>query len=202
MAYDYAAIRAENQTKYGTDIGRIGPMLLANRYDDRTHFIFELLQNAEDALARRDGWEGRRAVEFALSDQALIASHFGTPFTEEDVRGICGIGETTKDLTAIGRFGIGFKSVYAYTDSPEIHSGEEHFAIESFIWPKAISAIETEPGQTVLHLPLREDAPSALAEIASGLQRLGPRTLLFLREIEEISWSVAGGLWPLSSQQA
>ena len=26
-------------------------MLLANRYDDRTHFIFELLQNAEDALA-------------------------------------------------------------------------------------------------------------------------------------------------------
>ncbi len=26
-----------------------------------------------------------------------------------------------------------------------------------------------------------------------GLQRLGPRTLLFLREIEEISWSVAGG---------
>ena len=33
-------------------------MLLANRYADRTHFIFELLQNAEDALARRDNWEG------------------------------------------------------------------------------------------------------------------------------------------------
>src|SRR2546426_7489451 len=41
------------------------------------------------------------------------SSHHGAPFTEGDVRGICGIAESTKDLTAIGRFGIGFKSVYA-----------------------------------------------------------------------------------------
>lgn len=53
MATDYATIRTENKRRYGTDIWRIGPMLLADRYDDRTHFIFELLQNAEDALARR-----------------------------------------------------------------------------------------------------------------------------------------------------
>ena len=50
MATDYAAIRAENERRYGTDIGRIGPMLLADRYDERAHFIFELLQNAEDAF--------------------------------------------------------------------------------------------------------------------------------------------------------
>jgi HSP90 family molecular chaperone len=55
MASDYQSIRADNRLKYGTDIGRIGPMLLSDRYDDRTHFIFELLQNAEDALARRCG---------------------------------------------------------------------------------------------------------------------------------------------------
>ena len=52
MACDYGAIRRDNERRYGTDIGRIGPMLLADRYDDRTHFIYELLQNAEDALAR------------------------------------------------------------------------------------------------------------------------------------------------------
>jgi len=40
MAVDYVSIRTENQRRYGTDIGRIGPMLLANRYDDRTHFIY------------------------------------------------------------------------------------------------------------------------------------------------------------------
>src|SRR2546422_10991259 len=105
MAVDYPAIRAENERKYGTDIGRIGPMLLADRYDDRAHFIFELLQNAEDALARRHGWQGARAVSFFLSAYELRVSHFGKPFDESNVRGICGIGESTKELTAIGRFG-------------------------------------------------------------------------------------------------
>jgi len=31
MASNYAAIRAENERRYGTDIGRIGLMLLADR---------------------------------------------------------------------------------------------------------------------------------------------------------------------------
>ena len=82
MAFDYQAIRADNRRRYGTDIGRIGPMLLADRYDDRTHFIFELLQNAEDALARRTGWQGSRSVKFRLTENALRISHFGEPFDE------------------------------------------------------------------------------------------------------------------------
>jgi len=58
MASDYDFIRKQNMERYGTDIKRVGDMLLANRYDDRTHFIFELLQNAEDALAlSKDGVE-------------------------------------------------------------------------------------------------------------------------------------------------
>lgn len=193
MAVDYAAIRAENERRYGTDIGRIGPMLLANRYEDRTHFIYELLQNAEDALARRHGWRGSRAVSFELLPNELRVSHFGEPFTEEDVRGICGIGEGTKTgLTSIGRFGIGFKSVYAFTDCPEVHSGDEHFVIENYVWPRQVNAIDLEAGETVFILPLRANDPTAHDEIAAGLRKLGPRTLLFLREIEEISWSVEG----------
>src|SRR5438105_2306219 len=78
MASDYNSIRTENERRYGTDIARIGPMLLANRYADRTHFIFELLQNAEDALARRGTSDGPRTVNFNLSDTALCVSHFGT----------------------------------------------------------------------------------------------------------------------------
>ena len=42
MTVDYVSLRKENEFRYGTDIGRIGGMLLANRYDKRTHFIFEL----------------------------------------------------------------------------------------------------------------------------------------------------------------
>lgn len=193
MASDYASIRADNQRRYGTDIGRIGPMLLADRYDDRTHFIFELLQNAEDALARRPGWEGSRAVEFALSRSALRVSHSGKPFDDRDVRGICGIAESTKDLTAIGRFGIGFKSVCAITDRPEVHSGAEDFAIESFVWPTAAPRVDRGDGKTIIVLPLNAPDDAARDEIGRGLQRLGPGILLFLRQIEEIAWSVEGG---------
>src|SRR4029077_64929 len=100
MASDYAVIRLDNERRYGTDIGRIGPMLLANRYDDRTHFIFELLQNAEDALSRRPAWTRPRSVVFHHTDRELRVSHFGKPFDEADVRGICGIAEGTKELTA------------------------------------------------------------------------------------------------------
>src|SRR5690606_22023527 len=85
MTSDYAAIRADNERRYGTDIGRIGPMLLADRYDDRTHFIYELLQNAEDALSRRAAWNGQRSVRFELAIDELRVSHFGKPFDEADV---------------------------------------------------------------------------------------------------------------------
>src|SRR5881394_3965030 len=103
MAFDYKVIRQENERRYGTDIGRIGPMLLANRYDDRTHFLYELLQNAEDALAERAEEPGRRSVHFEMKGQQLLMRHFGKLFDEKDVRGICGIAESSKDadLTAI-----------------------------------------------------------------------------------------------------
>ena len=190
MASDYRAIRKENLRRYGTDIGRIGQELLANRYDDRTHFIYELLQNAEDALAKRVGWTGQRSVRFDLSERELRVSHFGKPFDEADVRGICGIAESTKDVTQIGRFGIGFKSVYAFTDRPEVHSGDEDFGIDSYVWPIAAPGIKRETSETIIVMPLRDPADGE--EIGAGLKRLGANSLLFLREIEEIEWNVGG----------
>jgi len=191
MIPDYQAIRADNEPRYGTEWGRIGPMLLANRYADRTHFIFELLQNAEDALARRAGWQGSRAVTFHLTESALRVSHFGHPFNDADVRGVCGIGESTKDdFTAIGRFGIGFKSVYACTDRPEVHSGTEDFAIENFVWPIAARPLDRDPNETLINIPLKASDDAIHDEIAAGLGRLGASALLFLRQIEEIRWTV------------
>ena len=49
MVADCQAICAEDHKRCGTEIGRIGPMLLADRYHHCTHFNFELLENAEDA---------------------------------------------------------------------------------------------------------------------------------------------------------
>ncbi len=196
MPSDYERINEENGRKYGTDIGRIGPTLLGNRYADRTHFVFELLQNAEDALRRRGGAEGSGRVRFALANGAVSFSHFGLPFTPDDVRAVCGIIEGTKedDLIAIGRFGIGFKSVYAVTDVPQIHSGDEHFAVRDYVHPAAMDPIMLADGETVIALPLRDGDADVPDEVAGQFERLGEeRTLLFLREMSEIEWSVEDG---------
>ena len=199
MPLDYDSLRQENKERYGWDIGRIGKQIFADTYADRTHFILELLQNAEDAILRRGTrWEGSRTVSFHLTQRSLHISHFGSPFNEADVRGICGIAEAESgkpgNLTAIGRFGIGFKSAYAFTDRPEIHSGPEDFVIENFVWPKAAPQMDDKyPDETVFQLPLKSDDASGHDEISTGLRDLGSRTLLFLRHIEEIAWSVEGG---------
>src|SRR5436309_2051433 len=118
MPSDYDKIRTANIEEYGKGTRHLA--FLGKLYSKRTHFIFELLQNAEDAGAKR--------LEFRLWSDRLDVLHDGRVFDEADVRGICGVGEGTKgeDLTKIGKFGVGFKSVYAYVETPEIHSGEEH----------------------------------------------------------------------------
>jgi hypothetical protein len=190
---NYEAICEENRRRYGTEIGRIGPMLLADRYDDRTHFIFELLQNAEDALSRRGDRHGPRKVTFELTPTCLTLSHFGRPFDEADVRGVCGIAESTKDKFSIGRFGIGFKSVYTFTDRPEIHSGDEDFAIENYVQPKRADRTTRTTAETQIVLPLKADDDTARQEITAGFRHLGPGALLFLRNIDEINWNVQDG---------
>src|SRR5207237_5540449 len=100
---------------------------------------------------------------------------------------------TKEEFTAIGRFGIGFKSVYAFTKRPEIHSGTEDFAIESFVWPLAVARVKRELDETVILVPIDSGDTAAHQEIATSLERLDTSTLLFLRNIEEITWKVRGG---------
>ena len=195
MALDYRKIQEDKEQEYGTKVGNYG-RLLADLYSDRTHFIFELLQNAEDALRDRGPeWQGPRAVSFNLTKKKLWVDHFGRPFNEADVRGICEIGESAKadDLTAIGRFGIGFKSVYAITDRPEIHSGPEDFAIDNYVLPVAVPSIERSVDHTVFLLPLKSNGESEYEAIATGLKGLRASSLLFLRQIEEVKWRIEDG---------
>lgn len=194
----YDGIRKENIIKYGTDINIYGPTLLANLYSDRTHFIYELLQNAEDACirAKKEGMPNKFTINFKLFVDRLEVRHNGIPFDENDVRGICGISAGTKedDSFQIGKFGIGFKSVYAYTKSPEIYSGDKSFCINNYVQP---FAIETKKdiinGDTLFVIPFNHDQIKkdvAHNEIRTKLIGLGLRTLLFLRNINEISWQV------------
>jgi len=190
MPSDYDKIRKDNIEEYGK--GKRHLSFLGRLYSDRTQFIFELLQNAEDA--------GASKVLFDLREDKLLVKHNAPRlFNEKDVRGVCGVGEGTKegDLNQIGTFGIGFKSVYAFTDSPEIHSGDEHFRIESYVRPFKAESIEPEiPWTTLFILRFNSEKVTpvvAYKEISNRLKNLSARTLLFLKKIAEVEYKLFDG---------
>src|SRR6185312_12259647 len=93
--------------------GEINLDIFEDFYPDRAHFVYELLQNAEDA--------GATQVTFTLKQDRLVCEHDGRrSFTEADVTAITGIHSSTKEKAQdqIGKFGVGFKSVFVYTQSP------------------------------------------------------------------------------------
>jgi len=192
MGINYRAIAEDQDRIERTATNSI--RTLSKLYAERSHFVLELLQNAEDALRRRaSDWDGSRTVSFHLSTESLRISHYGERFSEDDVKAICSVGESNKELTDIGRFGIGFKSVYAITDRPEIHSGRASFAIDNYVRPVEIQSIDHHPDETVIVIPFMSEDDSIHNEVAAGLEHLGATTLLFLRQIEEIHWHVEGG---------
>ena len=202
MPSDYKKICEDNIRRRGEEFDDIGQLISEQLYSDRSHFVYELLQNAEDALERRfrqnPNDNSHCAVQFRLFCDRLEFRHFGTLFNEEDVRGISDVLKGTKkeDFVQIGKFGIGFKSVYAFTASPEIHSGDEHFVIKRYIRPEAKEpnrCLSIATSETVFVFPFDHknlSANQAFDLILNKLRELGPRVLLFLRRIDEIKWSV------------
>jgi hypothetical protein len=191
VSANYETIRDENIARYGWDTAVLD--LLGQLYSERTHFLFELIQNAEDA--------GASFLDFELFEDRLELRHDGRPFTEADVRGVCGIGKGTKSLTAIGQFGIGFKSVYAYTSTPRVYSGDEHFGIESYVRPFLVEPVDVGAG-TLFVFPFDHDtvpAATAVREIGAALNALQPRILLFLSHISRLRVGGAEGLGVASS---
>jgi hypothetical protein len=157
--------------------------ILAGIYNDPSHFIYEILQNAEDANATE--------ISFNLHNDYLEIKHNGKDFDFDDVDGITGIGISTKkeDINSIGKFGVGFKSVFAITQVPVIHSGLFHFEIKDFVIPSLIDNNGIK--ETLIVLPF--DHPSRSKEevfeiVSKKLESIGLKTLLFLKYVNEIKW--------------
>jgi hypothetical protein len=179
VSADYEKIREDNIARYGWDTAVLD--LLGQLYSERTHFIFELIQNAEDA--------GATELSFELFPDRLEVRHDGRPFTDADVRGVCGVGQSRKSLTSIGQFGIGFKSVYAYTKTPHVYSAGEYFRIEAYVRPFPVEPLDLPASVTLFVFPFDHDtvtAAVAAGEISAALNALRPGTLLFLASIARL----------------
>ena len=162
--------------------------LLTELYPDNAHFIYELLQNAEDA--------GATAVEFILYDDSIQFEHNGDRlFSINDVHSITSIGVSTKkdEPTSIGKFGVGFKAVFAYTTTPKIESGEYHFRIRDLIVPDTEGLAKCTLGEKKTRITFPFDNPKkppdkARIEIERNLRQLNESTLLFLQNIRKIEY--------------
>ena len=95
--------------------------LLAGHYSESNHFVYELLQNADDA----SGKDGVLYFQIDFCGEYLVVSHKGKPFSEDDIESICSIGDGMKstDENQTGFKGIGFKSVFAHSDFVIVRSG-------------------------------------------------------------------------------
>lgn len=160
--------------------------IVEDLYPDKAHFIYELLQNSEDAKANK--------VTFRLFQNKLTCSHNGRPFNEADVSAITDIGESSKkdNDDSIGRFGIGFKAVFVYTESPRVISDKLDFTIERFVVP-VFHPTTGNADTTTFEFPFnsKKKTPNeAFQEIKSALEKLSGNALLFLRNIKEVDWYV------------
>ena len=192
----YEEIRSKKLEEYGTEF-KDWIWILVKQYKDRTHFLFELLQNAEDAKASD--------VRLHLMTDKLVIEHNGVLFSHADVVSITKVAKSTKSGDAngnIGRFGIGFKSVYAYASTPRIYSGAYSFEIRDFIYPYDIAPIPLQEGWTRIEIPFNngEIAPEkAFSEIMKALrEQIRSETLLFLNNICHLEISIQGGQSPIS----
>jgi hypothetical protein len=165
-------------------------------YPDKAHFLYELLQNAEDTDAT--------VASFELDEKSLSFEHNGRPFNKNDVEGITNIGKGTKkiDEDKIGRFGVGFKAVFAYSETPYIWSPTFSFKITNLVLPVEIQRKQLPDGKTCFEFPFNNPAKSAqdaYEEIKAGFEELAETTLLFLPHLKSIRWQigkqVAGEVW-------
>lgn len=173
---------------------------VVEKYSDQAHFIYELLQNANDA--------GAKNAKFILEPDKLIFAHNGTRYfsvsnpdcedydsqngTLGDINSITSIANSNKTEASIGKFGVGFKAVFQYTATPHIYDPNFRFRIERFIVPTLLHEDFPSrlPNETLFVFPFdhsERNATEAYNDIANKLKNLS-FPLLFLSCINEITF--------------
>jgi len=166
-------------------------LLSTDLYAKDIHFVLELLQNAEDN-SYAPGVVPE--VRFILTNDAILVQNNEAGFSEENVRSLCNVANSTKKkrLGYIGEKGIGFKSVFRVTDEPlilsngfrfslPIHDPETSLGYVIPVWRQNLPA-GIEPSWTNIYLPLTSKGRGELPRVAD----IHPSLLLFLKKVRKI----------------
>lgn len=170
-----------------------------NNYSNSSHFIKELIQNADDAKAKY--------IKFYVQKDGLYVIHNGSPFTisdittdHGDINSITGISNSTKEKNTIGKFGIGFKSVFKITSKVHVFENDLNWCIENFYVPNFSTLLEKhrKKNETEFYFPfikknndkinpnqvLQKDAYNLIKD---ELKQLKIPTM-FLNNVKKIIW--------------
>ncbi|CAF0984392.1 unnamed protein product [Adineta ricciae] len=132
--------------------------LSSDLYTDNIRFIYELIQNADDAQAKHIfvtileneyliiTHDGKGIIAFNKKKDLLL---LGKEFNTKDLQGLCGINNGTKkkDLDKTGYKGLGFKAVFGKSNRVIIYSNGEYFQFDSshrITWRKEWKSIDQE----------------------------------------------------------
>ncbi|WP_322008008.1 DUF3883 domain-containing protein [Paraburkholderia tropica] len=180
-------------------LGKALELLAADLYASETHFLLELIQNADDNTYVQGVVP---TIRISLKTGELVFFNNETGFLERNVRALCGVGKSTKAKDKksgfIGEKGIGFKSVFQVSDTPEIHSNGFHFFFDmskpddllGYVVPNWKSpAFEIEASGTTIVLP----AKHGRLFTNDLLKQLHPKLMLFLRRLRRMEFETDVG---------
>ncbi|MCY3932284.1 MAG: hypothetical protein OXH70_11245 [Acidobacteria bacterium] len=143
--------------------------------------------------------ENLRRMRRAQLEDAARDREDGRPFSRQNLENITNYFRSAKyeREDKIGRFGIGFKSVFACTETPRIRSGAAAFEIVDRIVPKPLPRAASPPcSRTVIELPFNgkmKTVEEVREELGLGLERLPAMSVLHLENTESIEWRTARG---------
>lgn len=194
IGFDHSKASAAEEARFidSQDFMRNASRLAGNIQSEKPHFVLELIQNADDNVYAEDS---QPTVKFLIGDDIVILQNNEIGFKEENVRALCGVGDTTKQDRShgyIGEKGIGFKSVFMVTDNPILYSNGFSFCFKfenanptSIIIPHWVEEpLESfDKSETNIALPLKQEVSG---EIRENIRRIDPSILLFLRKIQKI----------------
>ncbi|KAK5675793.1 hypothetical protein LTS10_011524 [Elasticomyces elasticus] len=184
----------DGENENASDLENALKMLSEELYSTPTHFILELIQNADDNHYYA-GTKPKLTMLYHESGYLWIGCN-EIGFTASNVRAICRIHNSTKKVEDskkgyIGEKGIGFKSVFTVADKVWIKSGALSFLFDT---TKPLGMIAPEwadlPSPQLVRertvICLQIPKPSDRNRVQRGLKDLKPELLVFLRQLRSI----------------
>ncbi|KAJ5224987.1 hypothetical protein N7468_006212 [Penicillium chermesinum] len=169
-------------------------ILADNLYSTPTHFILELIQNADDNNYTTE----TPTISFYLGSDFLLVSGNEVGFSPSDVDAICHVGQSTKSASRdasshIGEKGIGFKSSFKLADSIHISSRAYSFKFVKKSHPLGMITpiwedfptehLQVGMTQFLFEIPSQPNVKS----VTNDLRHLQPSLLIFLRRLRQIN---------------